>query len=60
MNTEWRKLKEKLLSVPFHGLEDPLSGPSSSKLATSDLIFGDKYLYVQTAACYCVLLELTD
>ena len=57
--TEWRTLKEKVLSVPFYGLEVPFSGPSSFKLATSDLIFGDKNLYCQTTACYFVLLELT-
>ena len=32
----------------FYGLELPFSGPSSFKLATSDLIFGDKNLYGQT------------
>ena len=47
--------KRKSLSVPFYGLEVPFSGPSSFKLATSDLIFGDKNLYGQTTACYFVI-----
>ena len=59
INTKWRTLKKNLLSVSFYGLEVLFSGPSSFKLATSDLIFGDKNLHGQTTACYFVLLELT-
>ena len=39
----------------FYGLELTFSGPCSFKLATSELIFGDKNLYGQTTdviLCY--------
>ena len=55
INTEWRTLKEKASVSPFYGLKVPYSGPSSFKLATSGLIFGDKNRYGQTTVvilCY--------
>ena len=50
---------KKVSVSPIFGLELTFSGPSSFKLATSDLIFGDNNLYGQTTiGCYFVLLEL--
>ena len=58
ISMEWRMVKA-LQWVPFYVLEcTTFSGPSSIKLATSDLIFGAKNLYSQTTGCCFVLLEL--
>ena len=43
----------------IYGIELNFSGPSSFKLAMSNLISGDKNLYGQSTECYSVLLELT-
>ena len=51
-------LKEKLLSVPFYGQKLAFSGPTSFKLATSEIIFGENNMHGQTTGCYFVLLEL--
>ena len=52
-------VKEKLPSVPCYGPELTFSGPTSFKLAMSELIFGEKDLYGQTTGSYFVVLELT-
>ena len=58
MNTELRMLQEKLPSVHFYGLKLTFSGPSSFKLATSDLTFCNEIVYGQITACDFVFLEL--
>ena len=48
--------ERKALISPFYGLELTFNGPSSFKLATSDLIFGAKNLYGQTTECCFVYM----